>query len=53
METITKITDILEQIQSVDEMIVLHQQKEEEQDIMLIQYQYRRVEYISKDYRQI
>ena len=39
---IIKITDLLEQIQAVDEMISLHEEKGDKGDLMLIQYQYKR-----------
>jgi hypothetical protein len=41
-ERIIRVADLLEQIKSVDEMIYLHQQKGDEADLMLLQYQYRR-----------
>ncbi len=41
-EKIIRVADILEQIKSVDEMISLHKEKGDDQDIMLQQYQYRR-----------
>ncbi len=41
-ERIIEVVDLLEQIKSIDEMINLHQQKKDEADLMLIQYQYRR-----------
>jgi len=40
------VTDLLEQIQSVDEMIDLHKQKGDDNDIMLIQYEYRRGKFL-------
>jgi hypothetical protein len=43
---ILKIVDLLEQIKAVDEMISLHGQKGDADDIMLIQYQYRRENFI-------
>lgn len=47
-ERIVKVVDLLEQIKSVDEMIGLHKQKGDEEDIMLIQYQYRREKFIKE-----
>lgn len=47
-ERIIRVTDLLEQIKSVDEMIYLHKQKEDEEDIMLIQYQYRRGQFLKE-----
>ncbi|MFM9949879.1 MAG: hypothetical protein ACKV1O_18230 [Saprospiraceae bacterium] len=41
-ERIIRVADLLEQIKSVDGMIYLHQQKGDEEDLMLLQYQYRR-----------
>lgn len=41
-ERIARVADLLKQIKSVDEMIALHKQKNDEQDIMLLQYHYRR-----------
>ena len=43
---IIRATDLLEQIQSVDKMIALHQQKGDNEDLMLIQYQYRRKKFL-------
>lgn len=40
--------DLLEQIKSVDEMINLHQQKQDEEDLMLIQYQYKRTQLLKE-----
>lgn len=45
-ERIIKVIDLLEQIKSVDEMIELHQQKADEKDIMLLQYNYRRENFL-------
>lgn len=45
-ERIVRVTDILEQIRPVDEMIQLHQQKGDEQDILLLQYRYRRENFL-------
>lgn len=45
-ERIIKVMDLLEQITSVDEMIALHQQKGDERDIMLLQYHYRRENFL-------
>ena len=47
-ERIIKVADLLEQIKSVDEMIGLHRQKGDEEDIMLIQYQYRREQFLKE-----
>ncbi|MCB9296246.1 MAG: hypothetical protein H6573_36195 [Lewinellaceae bacterium] len=47
-ERISKVADLLEQIKSVDEMIDLHKQKGDEEDIMLIQYQYRRGKFLKE-----
>lgn len=47
-ERILRATDLLEQIKSVDEMINLHQQKGNPEDLMLIQYQYRRGEFLKE-----
>jgi len=41
-EIIARISDLLEQIKSVDEMISLHEDKGDQEDLMLIQYKYRR-----------
>lgn len=41
-EKIIRVADLLEQIKSVDTMIDLHKLKNDEEDIMLLQYQYRR-----------
>jgi len=51
-EHIVKAADLLEQIQSVDEMIALHAEKQDEQDLMLIQYQYRRTSFL-KELREV
>lgn len=45
---IIRVADLLEQIKSVDEMINLHKQKENEDDLMLIQYRYRREQYLKE-----
>ena len=45
---ITRATDLLEQIQSVDKMIALHQQKGDSEDVMLLQYQYRREKFLKE-----
>lgn len=45
---IIQTADILAQLQSVDEMIQLHQQKGDDKDIMLIQYQYRRENFLKE-----
>lgn len=47
-EQILRATDLLEQIKSVNAMIALHQQKEDQEDIMLIQYQYRREKFLKE-----
>jgi len=41
-EIIARISDLLEQIKSVDEMISLHEDKGDQEDLMLIQHKYRR-----------
>ncbi len=41
-EIIARISDLLEQIKSVDEMISLHEDNGDQEDLMLIQYKYRR-----------
>lgn len=43
---IIQIADLLEQIKAVDEMITLH--KDDKDDLMLSQYQYRRTLFIKK-----
>lgn len=45
-ERIVRVTDILEQIKSVDEMIELHKQKGDGQDMMLLEYEYRRESFL-------
>jgi hypothetical protein len=45
---IIRVADLLEQIKSVDEMIDLHKQKENEDDLMLIQYRYRREQHLKE-----
>ena len=45
---IVRVADLLEQIKSVDEMISLHRQKGNEDDLMLIQYQYRREQHLKE-----
>ncbi|MEN0003022.1 MAG: hypothetical protein AAF798_02720 [Bacteroidota bacterium] len=47
-ERIIRVTDILEQIQSVDAMIKLHRQKGDAEDFMLVQYRYRRGEFVNE-----
>ena len=47
-DKIIQTADILAQLQSVDEMIQLHLQKGDAKDIMLIQYQYRRENFLKK-----
>lgn len=47
-EKIIQITDLLEQIASVDKMIHLHAQKGDEKDIMLFQYKNRRKEFLKQ-----
>ncbi len=47
-DKILQTADILAQIKSVDEMIRLHQQKGDDKDIMLIQYQYRREKFLKE-----
>ena len=51
-ERIIRAADLLEQIKSADEMINLHKQKGNEEDLMLIQYQYRREKFL-KEFREI
>jgi len=46
--TLLQTVDVLAQIKSVDEMIQLHQQKGDDKDIMLIQYQYRREKFLKE-----
>lgn len=45
-ERIIKAADLLEQIKSVDGMILLHKQKGDDEDAMLKQYQYRREQFL-------
>lgn len=45
-ERIIKVVDLLEHIKSVDEMIELHSRKEDEKDLMLIQYKSRRAQFL-------
>jgi hypothetical protein len=45
-ERIARISDLLEQIKSVDEMISLHEDKGDQEDLMLIQYKYRREQFL-------
>ena len=45
-EKIVSVIDLLEQLKSVDKMIDLHTQKGDKEDIMLIQYQYRREQFL-------
>ncbi|MGB3779931.1 MAG: hypothetical protein WA960_16330 [Tunicatimonas sp.] len=47
-EGITRVSDLLEQIKSVDEMISLHEKKGNENDLMLIQYKYRREQFLGE-----
>ena len=47
-ERIARISDLLEQIQSVDEMISLHEDKGDQEDLMLIQYKYRREQFLGE-----
>ncbi len=47
-ERIVRAADLLEQIKSVNEMINLHKQKGNEDDLMLIQYQYRREKFLKE-----
>ncbi|MGB3779835.1 MAG: hypothetical protein WA960_15850 [Tunicatimonas sp.] len=47
-EQILRATDLLEQIKSVNEMIALHQQKGDPEDLMLIQYKYRRARFLKE-----
>ena len=45
-ERIARVSDLLEQIKSVDEMISLHEDKGDQEDLMLIQYKYRREQFL-------
>ena len=45
---IIRATDLLEQIQSVDKITALHQQKGDSEDLMLLQYQYRRKKFLKE-----
>lgn len=47
-ERIARISDLLEQIKSVDEIISLHEEKEDQEDLMLIQYKYRRAQFLGE-----
>ncbi|MCB0633158.1 MAG: hypothetical protein R2824_22875 [Saprospiraceae bacterium] len=47
-ERIIRASDLLEQISAVDEMIDLHKQKGDEQDLMLLQYQDRRARFLKE-----
>ena len=47
-DRIIQTADVLAQIKSVDEMIQLHQQKGDDKDIMLVQYQYRRETFLKE-----
>lgn len=47
-QKIIRITDLLEQITAVDQMIDLHSQKGDENDLMLTQYQYRREQFLKE-----
>lgn len=47
-ERILQTADILAHIKSVDEMIQLHRQKGDAKDIMLIQYEYRRANFLKE-----
>jgi hypothetical protein len=47
-ERISRISDLLEQIKSVDEMISLHENKGNEDDLMLIQYKHRRERFLGE-----
>lgn len=47
-ERIARISDLLEQIKSVDEMISLHEDKGDQEDLMLIQYKYRREQFLGE-----
>jgi len=47
-DRIARISDLLEQIKSVDEMISLHENKEDKEDLMLIQYKYRREQFLGE-----
>jgi len=47
-ERIARISDLLEQIKSVDEIISVHEEKEDQEDLMLIQYKYRREQFLGE-----
>ena len=47
-ERIARISDLLEQIKSVDEMISLHEDKGDQEDLMLIHYKYRREQFLGE-----
>lgn len=47
-ERIARISDLLEQIKSVDEIISLHEEKGDQEDLMLIQYKYRRAQFLGE-----
>lgn len=47
-ERISRISDLLEQIQSVDKMISFHEDKGDQEDLMLIQYKYRREQFLGE-----
>jgi len=47
-ERIARVSDLLEQIKSVDEIISLHEEKEDQEDLMLIQYKYRRAQFLGE-----
>lgn len=47
-ERIIRVSDLLEQISAVDEMIDLHKQKGDANDLMLLQYQDRRARFLKE-----
>ncbi len=47
-ERIARISDLLEQIKSVDEIISLHEDKGDQEDLMLIHYKYRRGQFLGE-----
>ncbi len=47
-ERIARVSDLLEQIKSVDEMISLHEDKGDQKGLMLVQYKYRREQFLGE-----
>ena len=47
-EKIIQAADLLEQIVSVDKMIGIHNEKNDKQDIMLMQYKFRRQHFLNE-----